>query len=308
MVKRILPRIIGIIIIFFLITSPKWGEVFQELMKIPRSLFLSLFLLQILSILLMAYLWYLIVKKEIPFYQVLAIYLTGSFVESVTPGMKIGGEMVKFYLLKEYSSFSKKELLSLFLAQKYITLFPFILIYGLGLLFSFKYPLPVIFYGAFLAFLLLFYLVFFYNKNSLFLSSTLKKLSSARKGWQESIPSQTQRKLLLISTSIWLLYPVKIYLVALNLGAVTGPIHTLISTFSAYLVSMIPFLPGGVGTFEGSLAYLFTRRTNPYELGLAISLTARLFTFFLPLIFSAIITFFLLAKQPLFKSIKGGLH
>lgn len=315
MVRRYVSILAALGLLLCLYFFPHWGEVFRILKGIPPYCILILSLLQFITLLIGTNLWYVLMKRELPYSRVLSIYLTGSLVESITPAVKLGGEAVKVYLFHHYSSLSYRDLGAIFWAHKYITLLPFLLLGGLLLIpLSMNQLLPRTFYLTFLFFLLLFFLLFLPRKKEHGRKQLLPKFGQelllARHQWRETLSSRERRKLLLLSFCMWLLYPVKIFLVAQALKAQTHLLHSAQATFSAYLVGMIPLLPGGIGTFEGSLAYLFTRSGNPYPLGLAVALTARLFTFYLPLIPSALTALFLLyraGKGPgSIKLVQGG--
>jgi hypothetical protein len=96
-----------------------------------------------------------------------------------------------------------------------------------------------------------------------------------------------------VSLLVWALYPLKIYVVALMLGFNVEPLFVAIATYTTYLISMIPLLPGGLGTFEGSMAFMFTYAGFSFAEGLAIALLARLVTFWFPLILSGVMTAYL---------------
>jgi uncharacterized protein (TIRG00374 family) len=87
---------------------------------------------------------------------------------------------------------------------------------------------------------------------------------------------------------VWILYPVKVLLVTWMLGIEIGFAEVATATYIAYLVSMLPLLPGGMGSFEATMALLLSTTTNiSFSQGLAVALVARLVTFWLPLVLSA---------------------
>jgi len=101
---------------------------------------------------------------------------------------------------------------------------------------------------------------------------------------------RTEESVLLVGFSalIWVLYPLKVYLVAGMLGLEAGLVTVTIATFTAYLVSMVPLLPGGLGSFEGTMALMFTVSGLPPAEGLTVALLTRLITFWFPLLLSSI--------------------
>lgn len=319
MIKRLVSVLAVLLLVGFILLYPGWSHVFATLLEISLSLIIVLSLLQALTILLSTYIWYSLLKGEIPFIQVLGAYLTGSFMESVTPAVKLGGELVKVYLFSKLSSRSSQELLQILFCQKYISLLPFIILCLLLLIPAFfLYSLPLIVYISLFVVSLIFFVVFYHGEKrdevewSSKLFNPLKKIVLARENWSSILSNTERKRLLLVSTLIWFFYPVKVFLVAKSLQALTDPIHSTISTFSAYSISMIPLLPGGLGSFEGSLAYFFTLNGNPSSKGLAIALTSRLFTFYLPLILSSIAAILILQrispKTLRLKTMQGGMN
>ncbi len=63
--------------------------------------------------------------------------------------------------------------------------------------------------------------------------------------------------LIIISTLIWSLYPLKVYIVCRMLFIDVDFLTVAMVTYTAYMISMVPLLPGGLGSFEGSMALLF---------------------------------------------------
>ncbi len=94
--------------------------------------------------------------------------------------------------------------------------------------------------------------------------------------------------LIALSTLVWLAYPFKVYLVARMLGLETGLITIAVITFTAYLVSMVPLLPGGLGSFEATMALMFSLNGFSPAEGLTVALVTRLVTYWFPLLLSAL--------------------
>ncbi len=129
------------------------------------------------------------------------------------------------------------------------------------------------------------------------ISSKIKKvleyLNKSRNDVEKILSRSERSKLFAISFLVWTLYPVKIYLVATASGFEVGLIISIIATYSAYLVSMLPVSPGGLGTFEGTMATVFMISELSFAEGMAIALLARYATFLFPLILSAVCTTYL---------------
>ena len=116
---------------------------------------------------------------------------------------------------------------------------------------------------------------------------SLAFLHQARLSAARLLPPGRSIKILVVSFSIWAFYPVKVYLACHFLGMEVPLLIIAMATLFAYVISMIPLLPGGLGTYEGTMALFFTiGGLSPAE-GLAVSLLSRLVTFWFPLLLSA---------------------
>jgi hypothetical protein len=72
-----------------------------------------------------------------------------------------------------------------------------------------------------------------------------------------------------------------------------GLFSVAVITYTAYLISMVPLLPGGLGSFEATMVMMFSLYgLNPAE-GLAVALISRLVTYWFPLGLSAFAAVFL---------------
>ena len=100
-----------------------------------------------------------------------------------------------------------------------------------------------------------------------------------------------------IAFTVWALYPVKVYLVARMLGYNLNQVVVIISTYTAYLVSMVPLLPGGLATFEGTMALVLSSEGIASYEAFSIALTTRLITFWIPLVISGFVTIYYINKS-----------
>lgn len=103
--------------------------------------------------------------------------------------------------------------------------------------------------------------------------------------------------MILVSALVWALYPAKVYVVTRMLGVEVDAFFIITATFIPYLISMLPLLPGGLGSFEGSMALLFAAQGATVAEGLAVALLTRTATFWLPLLMSTIAAAYLFATH-----------
>jgi uncharacterized protein (TIRG00374 family) len=286
----------------------------------PLALFdplwlLGLILLQFLTISVTALVWRLVIRAaggKISFGETLSINLTGSFIESVTPSSKLGGEAAKIHLLHRRTGLDYQQLAAVTLVSKLLTLLPFLMFAGLCLAWGavnrqIVFPAAVVFLAL-----------------SVF-TGTLAWICHAERIREEAAPRTGQssrgvlrfaplicrafaflrqagreswhllscRKrlaLVALNSIVWILYPVKVLLVTRMLGMEVGLADVATATYVAYLVSMLPLLPGGLGSFEATMALLLSSMDVSFSEGLAVALLARLVTFWVPLALSAIAT------------------
>ena len=85
----------------------------------------------------------------------------------------------------------------------------------------------------------------------------LDALESVIGGAGALLDRRDQYWLYAISFVLWVVYPLKIYVVASTIGVETTLTVAFVGTYLAYLVSLVPVSPGGTGTFEGALALIF---------------------------------------------------
>lgn len=277
-------------------------ELESTIKHIKLNNYIYLIILQIITILATAFIWYFIVNKEfkISFLRILQINLSSTFVESVTPSSKLGGEGAKIYLLKKFTNLNYSKLTSKVIVQKYIMFTPFLLMSAYLLIYSlFKYNLPNFIFISFLIITLTFLLIFLLIKYNMFnfeltnnnyfflyINKFCNFLKLSIKNIKKEINKNELIFLFFISGIIWFLYPVKIFLSAKMLEFDISLSLVFVMTFSAYCVSMIPLTPGGLGTFEATIALIASMNGLNFSEGIMIALVARTITFWFPLILS----------------------
>ncbi len=295
-----------------------WEEIKELLWQANPNVLALLCLLQVGTLALSAYKWHFLLAKLAPGYsfgRVFAVYLGGDFVESITPAVKLGGEAARVYLFRRLTSLPYAQLAGVLVAHKYISLLPFVLICTFFLILSLiRFELPLLFILSFFALIGLFAVVAllmrgnrvtnFQVENPVTKMDTLPslKVPQWQKNWEGAliflqdasrqarslVTVREQLLLFLISLFVWALYPFKVYLVTSMLGLDVDMLTVAIATYTAYMVSMIPFAPGGLGTFEGSMALIFTLSGVSPASGLAVALLSRLVTYWFSLLLSAV--------------------
>ncbi|MCD5407306.1 MAG: flippase-like domain-containing protein [Desulfotomaculum sp.] len=329
--KKVFLWLLSILVITVIVFFAGWESIKATFLRVNIYWLLALFLLQVATLVIIAYRWHYLIKKlynKISFRETFNIFLAGSFVESVTPSSKLGGEAVRIYLFRRHTALSYRQLTAILLLDKYFTLLPFALLCTLVLLwsiFSMQLPwqvylsLPVL--VIFVLAILRFYHPEYCRSENINIKEAEKEIptpNSPKMGLEALIAQKIKDvqafvdysarysrqlvtvgeryRLFLLSLFIWVLYPLKIYLVIYMLDFNVSIISVAMVTYIAYLVSTIPLLPGGLGSFEGAMAFMFTYVGLSFAEGLAIALLARLVTFWFPLCLSAGATAYLTWK------------
>jgi uncharacterized protein (TIRG00374 family) len=198
----------------------------------------------------------------------------GNVLDSVTPGVKFGGEVTRAVQISRISGCSAEEAAGIVAIQKLFSL-------------SALFIVVTVFVGQvlFLPLVLVFLCIFFMPEKieGLVLSRKESKFAWVRKlrGFLLTALAQVKnvRKyksawvpLALLTLFTWTLYPAKMYILTLQFEADFAGIAAI--TFAAYMVGMLPIFPGGLGGFEGTMSGLL------YATGFAAADAAVITVFF----------------------------
>ncbi|QGG46627.1 flippase-like domain-containing protein [Heliorestis convoluta] len=244
-------------------------------------LYLAIFL-QIVTMAMIALQWYLLARRmgeKVSYRDMVHLNLVGSFVESVTPAMKAGGEGAKVWLLCTRMQCSASRAIALLTIQKVISVIPFLLLSAasLGWLLAnekISGPQGTLFVGSFLfLFTVVFVLMALLLASQKIIPLLYKVPLSDR--WEEKIsngveqfrqasqnvkgPPITWIGHSILSILIWVLFAVKAYIVVLSMEVPISFLVIAVVTFLSYMVAMVPLTPGGLGTFEGAMMLLLSR-------------------------------------------------
>jgi len=320
--RRILLLLLGVIVIAGIIAAIGVGEMTAIMSGITLPWLIALTLLQLGTLYLTSTIWYLLLREKsaaITQSSVFLITMAGTFIESITPSVKLGGEAMKIYLMKKKSALSYQEVTGVAIASKIFYLVPFLLISLITIVAAlFILDLPVVVYSAFAGLLIcccLVYLLLFRTRereqvreagrDQSIIGRLRTRTEAARSflsrssGMAAEIVRDPKKSatLYLLAFIVWAFYPVKVYLVAYLLGFQVSPIVIIIATFTAYLVSMIPLLPGGLVTFEGTMALVLVSGGMALPDAAAVAIMTRCITFWIPLLLSAAVTLFFIQEK-----------
>jgi uncharacterized membrane protein YbhN (UPF0104 family) len=229
--------------------------------------------LQVLTQVLLNFQWLFVARTsgiKLNFWQMFFVNCSGNVTNAITPGAKIGGEVTRAWFIKREAHCTTEEATAVVAMQK---------LFSVGAMFLI---IPFSVGGfSFVPLLVLILLVVVLKistkkepRNALlrklrgFVVLIFEQLEKVRKNKRVLIP------LFLLSLFIWLLYPFKMYIVAVQFVPEISIFHVYAISFAAYLVAMIPLLPGGLGGFEGTMAGLL------FAAGVSLSTAAVITVFF----------------------------
>ena len=316
---KILLFLLGIAVIALLVLLLGLEDIRSSLSGLTLWQLLLLFCLQIATLLAGSWMWYRLLRKKGPisFSEVFLVNQASALLEKLTPSVKLGGEAAKVFLLRQRTGHAYSDLTGILVLQKFLSLAPFALLCLMVLLPAlYLFNLPAALYAALPALLLILAVLgvlcspgrqqgrdteqawkdhpgqekvgklagrvpHIKAKIRLFLESSRRTASTL-------LTKKETAELLTLSLGIWIFYPLKVYLVCSFLGLDPGILMIAVSTLAAYLVSMLPLLPGGLGSYEGTMALVFTLADLDPAQGMAVALVSRSATFWFPMLLSAV--------------------
>ena len=305
-----------------------WADIHKvmiSLLIVDMKIVTAACLMQLVTIFLINIQWQKIARQigeKVSLGKMFYMNMAGTFVESVTPAVKAGGEAVKVVLLRSHLGFSLSRATALVGLQKTVSLFSFFLLTMFSLLWFLLtikaegYLVSVLmasflFLVLCLAILALFLLLPHKMKVVLqLLPARFKfktKLESAAVALHEDMKNAFRQKKelvfhLVFALLIWLLFAVKAYFIAWAFNIEIGFPAMAVVTFLTYMVAMVPISPGGLGTFEGSMIFLLAPLGIPLHEAIALALVLRFVTFWFVFLISALYLGYLAISKILLKA------
>ncbi|MCL2036585.1 MAG: flippase-like domain-containing protein [Oscillospiraceae bacterium] len=231
--------------------------------------------MQIFSQFLVTWQWYKISEfagVPLSFLDMLVVNSQGTIIDSITPGVKVGGEVTRALQIKNKSGCSGEQAAAVVAVQK---------LFSLGVFFL---PLLIIVFAA-------------PNR----IMNALKKSGKRNQepgrikrfvlAFLEQVISLRKNKRfftaqLLLSAAIWLIYPLKLYILAAHTVEGVGVLFVIVTTYAAYLVAMFTIFPGGLGGFEGTMTGMLLTAGFSQNDAFVVAVLFRFFSFWLVMLFS----------------------
>lgn len=311
--KKLILKICGYLLIaglfVYLIIQTDFNEIIDNVKNVSLSIILLLVGLQLLTQLLLGLQWHRITKnviKESKFSKILYILTTGSVVEALTPGAKIGGEVTRLYYLKSEMKASTNDATNIIIIQKSISMSVLFTICIVSFIYlcrmlsvglSTMSQVLIIILALFLIIILMLFL-FFSKKLSKKLEKSQKKFIIKINKFVSSYANATTliKKSewciqFFISFLVWILFPIKMAILCYSVGIEVNFVILIAITMTAYMIATLPITPGGLGTFEVTMASLFALVSVNAAIATTVTIVFRVITFWLVMIISALYAF-----------------
>ncbi|PZR25564.1 MAG: hypothetical protein DI535_17920 [Citrobacter freundii] len=88
---------------------------------------------------------------------------------------------------------------------------------------------------------------------------------------------------LLLQLCLFITDAATLYVLFLGLGHPINPLIPLLALVSSQIISIVPFLPGGLILYEGSMSFFFTQSGSPAGLAIVVTMVYRLLSFWFPI-------------------------
>jgi len=306
----------------------------QSISQISWWLIAVLAILQLASIVMVNAQWHKVAqfsRAQLTFRDMFRINCQGAVMDSITPGVKIGGEVTRAVQISRTGNCCNTEAAAVVAVQKLFSLSAFIFINLFALGYLVRTPavqaipgataLQIAVYGVLVSLLVLFLAIFIAphklsrallrKENAAQMSPRATQMLVKTDPQHAEKPAASHRLrtfalsllqqvklvrqntkacvyLVMLSFAIWLMYPLKMYLLATQIYPDAHAIYLTAVTFAAYLVAMIPLFPGGLGGFEGTMTGLLLLGGFATGSALVITVIFRFFTFWFTMLISLV--------------------
>lgn len=305
--------ILGALMLGYIVISSDWIEMFSHLKSTPPRALILLMFFQCITMVLINIQWKSLareISEDISFLDIFLMNAKGNILDSLTPGVKMGGEFGRIFTLKNRADIGLANAIIIVGLQKTFSLLSFLLLTLASLIWfslshgtSYKYYL-YLFTAAITAFLMIFAALIIFSLKpetiigllgKIFRSSKIKfKIDESLRNYSSILTRLFRNKRLFCSQMflgifIWSFYAFKLQVLIKSYNIHMDYISVAAITFLAYVMGMIPLLPGGIGSFESCMILLFKITGIPMEMGATIAIVFRFITFWFEYILSSLI-------------------
>jgi uncharacterized protein (TIRG00374 family) len=303
--------LLGVLIIVLIVHFVGAKDVIDAMLQADPVIFGGAILCQAAAIFCWAARWKLLFRSVHPvhFKNVLSGVIIGIFFNNITPIAKAGGEPFRAYFLKEKEGMSFEDAFATVAIDRVLESFPFMMILIISLAF-FVLRLEVGFTMILILCValvinvvllsLVMYVSFSLNAAKWLMFSFLRivarfsnrldkyesKMEDAVERYHGAVRAVSSQKgiviaSLCISTVFWMLTIFRNYFVVLALGYQADFIVIVVIQIVATLTGVLPILPGGLGSTDGAMIFLFYSFDFSAPAAVTISLLDRFIAFWL---------------------------
>lgn len=314
--KRVFKKllvILGVIAIIFLLLNADFREVIKNIKSIPPKFLISGAVLQIITMILLAVQWKSITgwtDRKVSFIDIFLVNIKGNIVDSITPGVKVGGELARIYQLKQALGLDTANATIIVGLQKTISLLSFLFLTLISLVwfnltlgndyrhYSYLFSVAVIIFMLLLAVLIVVCLkpnIIGYIINRLPIKPGLRRrLNTGLRDYYNILLNLASNKRqflyqFLLGIVIWGIFALKMFLIVTAFNIRLNLLSIGAITYLTYAIGMIPLLPGSIGSFEASMVALLGIQGVAIDIGISISIVFRFITFWFEFLVSLII-------------------
>lgn len=303
--------LLGVFIIVLIVHFVGTEDVIDAMLKANPVIFGGAILCQAAAILCWALRWKILFRSVHPvrFRNVLSGVIIGIFFNNITPIAKAGGEPFRAYFLKEKEGINFENAFATVAIDRVLESFPFLIILVVTLVYFvlrlqvgwtmiFILCIAVVVNVGLLSLVL--YVSFSLHAAKRLMFSCLRlvarfsnrldkyesKMEKAVEQYHGAVRAVSSQKSVLItslfiSTFFWLLTFMRNYLVVLALGYDVDFIVIVVVQIVAALTGILPILPGGLGSTDGVMIFLYYSFNFSAPVAVTVSLLDRFIAFWL---------------------------
>lgn len=311
MKKNILYFLIFMGTIFLMIFSD-FKSIFIYMREISIERFISLLLLQIITIIIITIQWksmVLLIGEKAKTINIIRMNMKGNIVDAITPGVKVGGEMARVHEIISSLDLNLSEAIIVVGLQKTISLLSFLSLTIVSIIWfylsmdqTYKSLLNIFILSILILGIALITVIFLCMKpgiiKRLLSKISLKqdkkeKLEEVFLNYNKSLNQLLNNKYKFVGQMglgifIWILFAVKMNLIVKGFNIKMDYMSISAITYLTYMVGMIPLLPGSIGSFETSMVTLLAIKGLSIEKAIAISVIFRFVTFWFEFLISLV--------------------
>ena len=320
--RTIIFLLAGISIVLLMVHFIGFGDVIEVLYQVDLSIFAGAVVCQIVALLLWALRWKVLLSPFHPvkFKNSLKGILIGIFFNDITPVARAGGEPFRAYFVERREGVDFEDGFATVAIDRVLDSLPFLVIMIISLVyFIFLLEisadmiliiclalgfnvilLSLVLYFSFslkAAKRLMFSILRFVARFSNRVEKYESQIETAVEQYHGAIRRlSSRRKDLLVSLSIsfvfWFTVIMRNYLVVIALGYQVDFMVIVVVQMVGTLVGVFPVFPGGLGSIDGVMVFLYYSFRFPIAVAMTASLVDRFISFWLMMIIGAVVVFY----------------